>query len=563
MTTRDRPAFPRIFFRTLVTTGSLVVVGAGVSRAQEIEVQPPAPIIDRVEITTENVFSEEEIRNNFIFRLLNKLRFDTSPRVVRKELLFGPGTTLDSTQVAETERNLRRLGIFRSVDVDTATRRDSLIVKVTTRDSWSTQPIFRFSFSGGTLTGKIGLAEKNLFGTGNRARISWRKDVDRNALELDTRFRRLFGSQIDVEGLYFGLSDGNVGEWYVGDPWRSADDRRAVGYAGDVSDRRIPQYRVFPGLQTDTTLYRYRGFGQVVSLGFATVARSGRYVRVGLRGAVRNDRFLFDTDTASVLAPPDSVKGWIGGFVESRSDRFAVFQYLNGFNREDVNLSPYIAADLRIAPSTFGYDRDGVGLAGSVGTGARTGPVFLRVDLRANALFTSVGVDSGRVVLNLSAAAKPARKHAILLGAFGGILENPPPGSEFDLGFDRAPRSYDPHSFVGTRAVSGTIEYRWYVWDSLLGLFGLGFAGFVDYGGAWADPVRAPVGSTSAIVSDRMPPTATGAGGPSASAPASASSDCEGEHSLPSGGRSLLRRVPDDRDAVLSEPGRSPAERQL
>jgi hypothetical protein len=467
-----------------VTTGFLVG-SAGASGAQEIDVQPPAPTIDRVEITTENVFSEEEVRDNFIFRLLNKIRFDTSPRVVQKELLFGPGTTLDSTQLAETERNLRRLGIFRSVEVDTTTRGDSLIVDVTTRDSWSTQPIFSFSFSGGTLTGRIGLSEKNLFGSGNQARVAYRKGVDRNALELDTRLRRLFGSQIDVAGLYFGLSDGDIGEWYVGDPWRSAEDRREIGYGGDYSNRKIPQYRVFSASATDTTFYRYRGFGQGFSLGFSTVARSGRYVRLGVQGALRNDRYLFEVDTASVLAPPDSVKAWIGGFVESRSDRFEVFQYLNGFSREDVDLSPYVSAGIRLAPESFGYDRDGIGLAGSIGTGARTGPVFLRLDLRANALFTSVGVDSGRVVLNLSAAAKPARKHAILLGAFGGILENPPPGSEFDLGFDRAPRSYDPHSFVGTRALSGTVEYRWYVWDSLLGLFGLGFAGFVDYSGAW------------------------------------------------------------------------------
>ena len=467
-----------------MTTGFLIG-GAGASGAQEIDIQPPAPTIDRVEITTENVFSEEEVRNNFIFRLLNKIRFDTSPRVVQKELLFGPGSTLDSTQLAETERNLRRLQIFRSVRVDTATLRDSLIVSVTTRDSWSTQPIFSFSLSGGTLTGRIGLSEKNLFGTGNQAKVAWRKSVDRNALELESRFRRVFGSQIDVAGLYFGLSDGDIGEWYVGDPWRSAEDRREIGFGGDYSNRRIPQYRGFSAARTDTTFYRYRGFGQGLSLGVATVARSGRYVRLGVQGAVRNDRFLFESDTASVLAPPDSVKGWVGGFVESRSDRFEVFQYLNGFSREDVSLSPYVTAGIRLAPSVFGYDRDGIGLSGGVGTGARTGPVFLRLDLRANALFTSVGVDSGRVVLNLNAAAKPARKHAILLGAFGGILENPPPGSEFDLGFDRAPRSYDPHSFVGTRAVSGTVEYRWYVWDSLLGLFGLGFAGFLDYAGAW------------------------------------------------------------------------------
>ena len=227
-----------------MTTGFLIG-GAGASGAQEIDIQPPAPTIDRVEITTENVFSEEEVRNNFIFRLLNKIRFDTSPRVVQKELLFGPGSTLDSTQLAETERNLRRLQIFRSVRVDTATLRDSLIVSVTTRDSWSTQPIFSFSLSGGTLTGRIGLSEKNLFGTGNQAKVAWRKSVDRNALELESRFRRVFGSQIDVAGLYFGLSDGDIGQWYVGDQWRSAEDHREIGFGGDYSNRRIPQDRVF------------------------------------------------------------------------------------------------------------------------------------------------------------------------------------------------------------------------------------------------------------------------------------------------------------------------------
>ncbi len=453
--------------------------------AQEVEDQPPETVIDGVELTTENVFSEAEIRNNFIFRFMNSIRFQTRERVVEKELLFGPGSTLDSVQLAETERNLRGLGLFRDVSIDTVSRGDSLIVKVRTQDAWSTQPIFRFSFSGETLTGKIGLSEKNLFGSGNRARIAWRKDVDRNALELDTHFRRVFGTQIDVAGLYAGLSDGNIGQWFIGDPWRSAQDRRAVSYGGDVANRHIPQYRVLSETVTDTTQYRYRGFGNSLSIGWAPLAKSGRYTRVGVDGAIRNDRFLSEFDTASVAAPPDSVKAWIGGFVETRRDRFTVFQYLNGFSREDINLSPYASGGVRIAPSAFGYDRDGIGLVARVGTGLRTGPVFLRFDIAANALFTSAGVDSGRVVLNVSAAAKPGLRHAVLFGFVGGVLDNPPPGSEFDLGFDRAPRSFDPHSFVGTRAATGTIEYRWYIWDSLLDLFGLGVAGFLDYGGAW------------------------------------------------------------------------------
>jgi hypothetical protein len=479
---------PRSAFRLSVRSASAIgillrftVPAAG----QAVDPQTSPVLIDGVEITTENVFSAAEIRKNFVFRFMNDIRFQTRERVVAKELLFGPGSALDSVQLAETERNLRLLGLFRSVSVDTATRNDSLLVTVRTQDAWSTQPIFRFSFSGETLTGKIGLSEKNLFGSGNQARIAWRKDVDRSAFELDTRFRRVLGSQIDVAGAYTGLSDGDIGQWYVGDPWRSGEDRHAVGYAGDISNRQIPQYRVLSEALTDTTQYRYRGFGNSLSIGWAPRAESGRFVRVGVDGALRNDRFLSEYDTASVLAPPDSVKGWIGGFVETRRDRFTVFRYLNGFSREDIDLSPYAIGGVRIAPSAFGYDRNGIGLVARAGTGARTGPVFLRVDISANALFTSAGVDSGRVVLNVSAAAKPWRKHAVLLGVYGGVLDNPPPGSEFDLGFDRAPRTFDPHSFVGTRAFAGTIEYRWYLWDSLLGLFGLGIAGFLDYGGAW------------------------------------------------------------------------------
>jgi len=485
VTTRNLPrSATRLALQSAIAIGVLLRL-AGPAVGQVVDPESSPRVIDGVEIATENVFSEAEIRKNFVFRLMNGIRFQTREQVVAKELLFGPGSTLDSVQLAETERNLRNLGLFRDVSVDTISRGDSLVVQVRTQDAWSTQPIFRFSFSGETLTGKIGLAEKNLLGTGNRARIAWRKDVDRNAFEIDSRFRRVFGSQIDVAGAYTGLSDGDIGQWYLGDPWRSAEDRRAVGYGGDYSNRRIPQYRVLSETLTDTTEYRYRGFGNSLSFGWAPRAESGRFVRVGVDGELRNDRFLSENDTASVLAPPDSVKGWIGGFVEARRDRFTVFQYLNGFSREDINLSPYAFGGVRIAPSAFGYDRDGIGLVGRAGTGARTGPVFLRVDLLANALFTSAGVDSGRVVLNISAAAKPGRKHAVLLSLLGGVLENPPPGSEFDLGFDRAPRTFDPHSFVGTRAFAGTIEYRWYVWDSLLGLFGLGIAGFLDYGGAW------------------------------------------------------------------------------
>jgi hypothetical protein len=66
-----------------------------------------------------------------------------------------------------------------------------------------------------------------------------------------------------------------------------------------------------------------------------------------------------------------------------------------------------------------------------------------------------------------------------------GWLESQTPGSEFDLGFVRPPRSWEPHAFVGTRMFWGTAEHKWFVADALFGLFGFALAGFADYGGAW------------------------------------------------------------------------------
>ena len=58
---------------------------------------------------------------------------------------------------------------------------------------------------------------------------------------------------------------------------------------------------------------------------------------------------------------------------------------------------------------------------------------------------------------------------------------------EFDLGLTYGPRTFGAHAFVGDRELWGTLEYRHYRWDEVFGFLGLGYAGFVDYGGAWYD----------------------------------------------------------------------------
>jgi hypothetical protein len=469
----------------------VLAVVAGLAGPSRLSAQdapaPPSGTIDTVLVISENVFSPEETAGNVFFRLLNDIRFTTRPLVVRKEILFEAGEVADSARLAETERNLRALGLFRSVSVDTVRVDGRLRAEIRTKDSWSTQPILRFSASKGTWTGKIGIVEKNLFGTGNRLRVAWRKDVDRNAFELDGQFRRLLDTDLDIAGVYNGLSDGNVGAWWIGDPWRSSEDGRAIAYFGDAADRRIIQYRIPAAGARDTTLWRTRSYGMGFTGAVAPSASPGGYLRTGIQVELRNDRYFAYDDSASLASAPDSFKAWVGAFAELRRNRFQVRSYVNGFSPEDIDLSPYAYASVRAAPEAFGYDRSGVGVGGGAGVAGSvpSGNLFYRLSVAANGLFSGGGIDSARVVVTAEGAAKPGERHVLLLLVRGGVMDDPAPGGEFDLGFDAGPRAWEPHSFVGTRAAWGTAEYRWYIWDEILGLIGLGVATFLDYGGAW------------------------------------------------------------------------------
>jgi hemolysin activation/secretion protein len=100
-------------------------------------------------------------------------------------------------------------------------------------------------------------------------------------------------------------------------------------------------------------------------------------------------------------------------------------------------------------------------------------------------MYNSAGLDSGVVELAATGVVKPTRGHVGIVHVEAGWIENPLPGSEFDLGLGTGPRAFRSHAFTGDRTVFATAEYRVTVVDDFLGMVGLGIAGFVDHGGAW------------------------------------------------------------------------------
>jgi outer membrane protein assembly factor BamA len=156
----------------------------------------PQLIIRGVQLQRRDIFDPNE--KSWFARMANRLHFQTRPAVIRRELLFQVGQPYDSALVAESERNLRALGIFRKVQIDSVRTPTGLMLRVLTKDGWSTQADWRFRSTGGEVAFTIGLVESNLLGTASTAAIRYRNDPDRSSVALSFRRPRLFRGTVGL-----------------------------------------------------------------------------------------------------------------------------------------------------------------------------------------------------------------------------------------------------------------------------------------------------------------------------------------------------------------------------
>ncbi len=482
--------------RTSALLAVLTIAPMAWTTGQEVVPADP-PTIGRIVIRTHNIFDSTETRGNVLFGLANAIHFTTRPSVVRHELLFQEGEPYDEQKIAETARNLRARGLFRDVQVRVQDNGDGTVdVFVDTYDGWSTQLILNASFTDTELSWAFGARETNVLGTGASAGVVYRDEPDRSALQVNAFADRIRGSRLMIGGFWDNLSDGDFGVWNIGQPFRAFGDRSGFMLSGRAGRQRVLQFQ--PD-RDSTNVFLRRLFRQRGELAFAPVAGSGGYVRIGIAAEIRREEFIFDSqrpdddslgfdftlDPGTVMVP-DTVTGTVGVLVEATKPRFMVARYYSGFGRdEDIDLSTRVGVFGWLAPRGFGYDATGVGPGVVVQTGVGVDRAFLLVRGEANGLFTSAGLDSGQVAVQLTAAAQVLPKSSTVLHVEWAERRGTPPGFEYDFGHGRGPRSFGPHAFVGDRAVWVALEQRAFVFDNILGLMGIGFTGFLDYGGAW------------------------------------------------------------------------------
>jgi hypothetical protein len=469
-------SMPRSQVATSVTLALLTIVGSASAQ------RTASDTIRAIEVRRAPVFDSVEAQF-WAYRLVNALHVVTRPYVVRRELLFRSGEPYDTARVNESERNLRALGIFRAVEIDSVRTDSGLVARVQTADGWTTEPTFNLSSSGKQAVVSVFIVERNLLGTRTAASIGFVSDPDRKSLLLGFDTPRMIANRVGVGALYINRSDGQAVSGSIRYPFFSLSSRAGGSLAAQAVDTRVLRYVDGRSRAADSLR---RKFSLVRGEGAMALAASPRgYTRLGLTGQIRREDYGIEKGPLPV---PRTVTGAAGPSFSVRRVRYIQTRNFEAMEQiEDVDLGFGARVSVLAAPSAWGYDRSGVGgtLDLAVGQPFRYG--FLLLGASANALRTSEGVDSSSAIGSATLVVQGGHgfRHLFVGNAVAGYLKNPHPGGEFDLGLGYGVRAFPAHSFTGDREYLLNAEYRWIAIPSLLQVAGVGLAAFVDHAGAW------------------------------------------------------------------------------
>jgi len=451
---------------------------------QDVEA-PAGPVIDTIIFERGNVFLPEQAEGSFAAKAGNAIHPVTHSWVIKSTILFKAGDSLDMSRIRESERTLRALNVFQEVTIDTVTRDGRLAAVIRTRDAWSLSPVFSIAGSGGSVTLTLGISEKNLLGTASLFKIAYVKLVDRDGLDLNFRVPRIGSTRLGVGGSFQNLSAGNTGSWDAGAPYRAFPDAWSSQLLGLYADEL--RFRWFQdGTSLDSLDYQHNLLSNRLNTSIAARHSSLRYMRVGVDLLLRKEEYVLLGGAPQPVT--DTITGTIGLTFDHRRSQFVTERFFQGFGQdEDIDLSPALTVTAWIAPEGFGYTRTGIGPEVRVSAGRQVGPTVMVGSVQASGLFSGAGLDSGQVVFRGTWAAKFTERQMAFLHVETGAMQGQAPGKEFDLGLTYGPRTFGAHAFVGDRELWGTLEYRDFKWNDVFGFLGIGYAGFVDYGGAWYD----------------------------------------------------------------------------
>ena len=434
-----------------------------------------------VQVVRQPIFGAAEAENNAFFRLANRWHADTREGVIRAQLLFREGETVNASAIAESERLLRARPYLYDARI-VANRRcgSALDVVVVTRDVWALLPSMGVARSGGEQTFELGLSDANVFGRGATFGIELFDDLDRRGFSVGLSSAHVAGSRLAAAVRVDDANDGGGLSARIGLPFYALDARRAWGLSTSRRSRDEGWFQAGRQAASFTAERQahevWFGWSDGLQGGFA------KRWRAGLR--VDEHRFAPLTGPLDNLAPRAYAYPWAS--FERVQDAFAKTRNLRRLQAtEDVFVGRRFAALVGYSPR--GEDRVVFRLAAQAGGAWRDGADILRYGWDLAGAW-DVGAGRAENVIGtawLRHRRQQDSRRAVALEGIAIAAEGLSLDRQLLLGGDAGLRGYPNRFQAGDRLLRLSAERRYYSSRHWLRVLRIAAAGFVDVGAAW------------------------------------------------------------------------------
>jgi hypothetical protein len=423
-----------------------------------------------------------------LFRLANRLHFNTREKVLRDLMVIKPGEPLTVAQLSESERLLRAKPYL--YDARVLPRRvcgETVDVDVVTRDVWTIFPRLSFDRAGGDNSYSIGVSDPSIFGTGKNVSTGYSEDRDRSGVDFRYEDPNVWGSRAAFEVFLEDNDDGSRQLLDVRRPFFSLDARYALGLRLDNIDREEGLFL----LGNEVSEFRHESVFGEASGGWSRGLQDGRVGRW-------NVGYTYDDHTFEPLpgvVAPDPFPSdrryaypWFG--YQSIKERFEITRNFNRFHRtEDLNLGRRWGARLGWSQEAFGADDESrlvVG-GGYTNVGRIREAHLFRYGFDLNGFWNFDRDEEEDVVANAVGRYNYTRSNKRAFSASLGLtyVRNLPVDKQLLLGGDSGLRGYPSRYQQGDKRVLLTLEERFFTDIYLFRLVRIGYAIFADVGRAW------------------------------------------------------------------------------
>ncbi|MFL5320007.1 MAG: hypothetical protein ACJ790_10170 [Myxococcaceae bacterium] len=213
---------------------------------RELDPAPEGKRITEVLVVSEDIVAPSDPYP----RIVNIVHVRTKPDVIQRELLLHEGDTFDAGRAAESERNLRGLGIFAIARVVAVKSPDGVALLAVTKDLWSIRFESQFSLVGSVLQFvRVRPRESNFLGRNKVVSLEFQYRRDTLSFGELYEDRRVFGSDLALSqsaAVIFNrgtkVAEGSRGTLAFGLPLRTLDQPWGFDVSGSWSIQRSRLY---------------------------------------------------------------------------------------------------------------------------------------------------------------------------------------------------------------------------------------------------------------------------------------------------------------------------------